>query len=239
MCKAKYYYSDVLGKHSEVDVSIDKVCWELCEDDCERKERHDLNFEEPRTAYDNRTPDVIHDKLCKYMRKLPKLYPNEFLNGRYDELVKYTHTLLEDECKSNDPPMILTATIPKWDSYRRDDMETVKLQLPLSKLLTLLAVKAQMYIKYSWEINIGTHWPEGTEMRHIYNIDIMTMKPDGTNNQYVHGAIKTYWDKNTDNCNEVHNRVVEILADYPRDGPIAFCDKYLAELKGKCATICT
>ena len=102
VCLVDFHFSDVLGKHSELEFKVDELTYEYVEEE-ESDSNYELFSDYPRTPYADEIYDKVLDYLRKYMSTLEPLTLEEFKNKREDDLMSYAKKYLNSLIKTNNP----------------------------------------------------------------------------------------------------------------------------------------
>lgn len=109
-CKAEFCFYDVLGKHSEINFSLEDLEYEYCDETPSlQKSKYNLSAESMKFFELNESIFIKVEKLLrKYMKTLDKINPKDFATERFDELVIYANSILSELIYTNNPTVKLT-----------------------------------------------------------------------------------------------------------------------------------
>ncbi|SNW63067.1 Hypothetical protein ORPV_1163 [Orpheovirus IHUMI-LCC2] len=247
ICDSKFSYSDVLGKHSELDFTITEVEYEYCSDSTKCKDCYHLDMEHPNTNYGDDVYEYVLDGLKKRMNSLVPMYSKDYMidtkdfktkindneeedehdrsyevteYARHEYLMEYGQYLLDMKLKTNDPCVKLSIVIKDEGSWF-GGQETFKFQIKLSQLLTLWAHGA-----------VITKYEYGGKNKQIQLKDMKVLAVRDCN---TYGEdFNKYWNENKEKFEVTHGRIMDILNTYPKLGPLEFNIKYKDELIERC-----
>lgn len=103
VCKATFSYSDVLGKHSEVNFTIDEVNYEYVDEMLSDGKDYQLIPEDHHSSCSQAVYETVLAKLQEYMYSLDALSLCDYKEMRHSELHKYAESCLSSLLKTNNP----------------------------------------------------------------------------------------------------------------------------------------
>jgi len=109
-CKAEFCFYDVLGKHSELNCSLEDLEYEYCDETSDHQESNynlsaeSMKFFELSESIFNK----VEKSLRKYMKTLNQIKPKDFELERFDALVIYANSILSELIYTNNPTVKLT-----------------------------------------------------------------------------------------------------------------------------------
>lgn len=115
VCRMKFSYSDVLGKHSELTFKTNDIEFEYQDSMPEEEETscYDLNFNRGRCDYDNNddiSQKVLH-ALRKHMFSLEPVAIDIYVEYREDELESFAKQYLESLILTTDPSVAVSSPL--------------------------------------------------------------------------------------------------------------------------------
>lgn len=230
VCNTKFYYCDVLGKHSELDFTIHDVDMTIgsVPGEFKQDEEYELEMEDPRIQIDD--DSVFHevrDKLQEHMKSLEPIKASEFKDKRYDELVEFAENLYNEQTKTNDPIILLKKTFNNNNrSFFSDRKEDIRTRIRLSEVCALLLMKYEVDSRYEWNKDRMDHSDE------IFPVSSMQMSQV---DEKIYHCRYIPWDKEDfRKVFDEHKAIAKkVLDEYKPEDPGEFFDNHFEEIKRK------
>lgn len=127
-CGKRWYFSDVLGKHSELDITIGEVEMEYVTHEEDTSDVYELDFEDDdKYLYDRGIVTEFRDKINEYIKTLDPVNLENFKEIYANKILKEGDTILNKLTITNDPTLGLY--LPS-EGYTREIFQSYPYGLP-------------------------------------------------------------------------------------------------------------
>jgi hypothetical protein len=216
VCQVRFYYSDVLGKHSELDFTVDKVDYQYIgdiESESDDEDRYKLSLEYERSPYSCDIFENVLEHMRKYMESLEPLLLDNFEDERHSLLIEHAEKYLKSLILTTNPNIEVISP----DSY-------CDFSLPLSLYLVNLLQNPDVVVfpksdSYSFSCcRENVRWKD------------VKIKPIPDTDYYF--KIKTSIDNP-----ELEAKIKSVLSQYEPLSPIDFFNMHFETVKQQCMAI--
>lgn len=216
ICEHRFYYSDVLGKHSELDFTMEDIQYDYIDSESDDDYGYTLHLDYPRIFYDNDVYEKLLDYVKKYMYSLPYISINEFKSIRYDALIDYATDYLNTLIATTNPIVQI-----QYNEYSSSYMN-----IRLSLYLTYLCKEPSAYIV---EPNKSNRF--GSKHKSWSSTEVKVQKSTETSER-----VFTDLGLRFDSYCEIETQIKDLLATYPASNPVDFYNTYFKSILDICKT---
>jgi hypothetical protein len=214
VCQVRFYYSDVLGKHSELDFTVDKVEYQYMGDidsESDDEDRYKLSLEYERNPYGCDIFENVLEHMKKHMKSLEPLLLDDFEEERHSLLIEHAEKYLKSLILTTNPNVKVISP----DSHS-------DFSLPLSKYLANLlhnpnAIVFRKCFSFSYS-NEDIKWKDVRikpipDIEYYFNTDLSDENP------------------------ELEEKIKSVLSEYEPLLPIDFFNMHFETVKQQCMAI--